>query len=244
MFKTVILGAIASVAVSGAASALPLLANGNLDDTTAGSYFSNGAGGSAKNVDIADLGQSGKPKWAVFDEIMGWTGTGNGIEVQSSGTVVNADTPSYYVELDSHGRNSNSGMYQDVFLAAGDYTLEFMYRARTNDANTDPTLNTNGIEVSVTGLGGALAPSDFLTGIAATSKSDWQKLSFDFTVGSEGTVRVMFEALGKPETYGGFIDSVDLFGQPVSAVPLPAGVWLMGSAMAGIGLARRRRKSN
>ena len=66
-------------------------------------------------------------RWDVYDTLPGGWYTDNqpGIEVQYSGVVYPAHSPSHYIELDSHPNpGSNSSALQDLLgLAAGDYTL-------------------------------------------------------------------------------------------------------------------------
>lgn len=233
MKKCALLCAVAMTVMSGTAHAL--VVNGGFDDRTGGMYYSNGAGGTMAGVDIADVDTT-SPNWFVFDEIMGWKKTKDsaGIEIQTDGVVAPAASDPFYVELDSHGTNSNSGMFQDLELGVGVYDLSFLYRARVDDKK-----GTNGIAVNLTGRGGAVVDSALPDVVKSKDTTQWVLQEYRFEVETAGTVRLKFSARGTEDTLGGFIDDVS-----ISAVPLPAGVLLMGSALAGLGVASRRRRKS
>ena len=192
-------------------SAVPLV-NGDFDDTI--------------GISLADGG------WAVFDSIAGWTkGEGtSGIEIQYN-TIVDAHSPNFYVELDSHnGNNTNSSMYQNVTLEAGSYELSFWYHARTNNSGDD-----NGIQAFI---GGTLI--DSVSKIASDQSDVWEEITWNFTIADRGDYALMFAAFGNDNTLGGFIDSVSLNAAPV---PEPATMLLLGTGLVGLaGLGRKKFK--
>jgi len=207
--------AVSALMAAPGSAATNLLVNGSFEDTAFGG------------------------NWSVFDAINGWTKTAGtaGIEIQKGGT---GGSSAYHgnqkVELDSHNfgpgpknQNSNSGMTQTVSgLSSGTYEFSFAYRGRTNDADT------NGIAYSIFGdnAGGILDAT--ITGI----KSDgWQIISYVFTLGASDDLTIGFNAFGREDTLGGFIDDVKL-----SAVPLPAALPLYGAGLAAMGLIGWRRK--
>lgn len=170
------------------------------------------------------------PQWDVFAAIPGWvTLDGAGIEIQA-GSVVTPHSGQRYVELDSHptalGDMTNSAMRQTVTLAAGDYVLSFWYRPRTN-ATGD-----NGIQASVGGLAGVVADG------IASDFPDWRQFSTRFTVTTGGSYDVVFQALGRENWLGGFLDDVSL--EAVHA-PEPA-TWgtfaIAGLIFAAVGIRR------
>ncbi len=93
--KPMLLVAAAAAAFSGTAQAATVV-NGSFEDTP---------------------GFSGSRTWQVYNSIDGWSTTsGAGIEIQSNATLggIDAQDGDKYVELDSHGSDSNSMMSQDI----------------------------------------------------------------------------------------------------------------------------------
>lgn len=197
-----------------------------------------------------DIGRS----WYVYDSFNQFmTVEGSGIEIQRSGTVVNAYDGNQYVELDSHKGNggdrnaatTNSAMAAFVGLQAlKDHTLSFAYRPRTNN-----TLD-NGIMVAI----GNLAV-DSQTGARIFTQSQqllsvdglrnqqnaWEIITASFVAGV-GDNAILFAAFGDDNTLGGFIDfvNVDVDLSNVAETPLPGGAILLGSAIAFAARVRRR----
>jgi hypothetical protein len=153
--------------------------------------------------------------------------------VQAS-TVVTADTPNYYIELDSHnGLDTNSSMYQTLSLDLGSYELSWMYHARTNQDDDD-----NGIEgyiLDSTGL-----QTNYLGSVSkkySEMSTTWEKIIWSFDIAVAGNYDLYFAAYGNDNTLGGFIDSAEL-----NPVPEPATFLLLGSGLAGLAFYRRKRK--
>jgi hypothetical protein len=170
------------------------------------------------------------------------------MEVQSEGTLGNIDAHhgDYYVELVT---NKVSGFHQDVLLDAGTYLLSFFYSPRVQQ-NSDSTTNANDMSYGIEGFDGlGVSLGDILAGSVvgapneAYERGEWTEVSAYFTVAQEQTVRLSFDAIGDGFTpgcgnCGALIDSVSL-----AAVPLPAGVLLMLSALGAFGFARRRTQA-
>jgi len=224
------IGTVASV------QALPLI-NGNFDmlDGTVGNM--DGTVGNIYGYALEDLTGT---QWDVFNSLPGWTkGDGTaGIEIQRN-TIIDAYSGDYYVELDSHSKDSdvtNSSMYQEVNLSPGDYELSFMYHARTNGDDDD-----NGIKVSLGFTDGSSLDLVSVSGTYNDFGPGWIEVVRTFTVGagpddSSSLYRLMFAAYGDENSVGGFIDSVEIVSAPV---PEPATIILLG-AMGLVGLAGSR----
>ncbi len=165
--------------------------------------------------------------WSVYDSIVGWTKTDNtsGIEVRNNraGTAFDGES---FVELDSIGENSNSGMYQMVATDPGSsYTLSYYYAPRADEPESS-----NGIELWF---------NDSLLGSITGFGSEWSLQSF--SVIGTGLDMVKFVAVGDDNQRGGSIDMVSMELAAVHA-PEPTSIVLLGSGLGVIGLAAWRRR--
>jgi hypothetical protein len=173
--------------------------------------------------------------WGVFSTITGWeTTTGPGIEVQQN-TVVTAESGNQYIELDSHGYpNSNTRMeQQNIWLAEGNYFLNFYYMPRTN------TTNDNGIQFGI-----SQNNTDLFTWEVDSIRSQWETwelVSEKFSITTAANYNLYFSASGissngSSSSLGGFIDTVSLVPNPEPATMLLLGFGLIGIA----GIARKK----
>lgn len=189
--------------------------------------------GKNHNQKFDNLAAGRGSSWEVWDAVPGWTtSSGSGIEIQSNRTLsgINANQGSHYVELDS---NRNSTMFQDVLLEAGQHVLNFFYSPRTSDSGN------NAIAFSVgTLLNGSIGGAG---GTYATQTGLWTAVSEVFNVTNAGTYRLSFSATGRSDSIGGLVDSVSITTPP--AVPLPAPLFLLGSAVIATFAIRRRLKA-
>lgn len=179
--------------------------------------------------------------WQVYQTFGSWTSTsGEGIEVQTSGTVVNAHSGNQYVELDSDSsrggivaNTSNSSMTRTLFLQEGVYLLEWFYLPRTN------TPNDNGIAVYLDGTS-ETRKTNQLMAVSSTrnAMSNWVYESMQFYVdGNDHFYDLTFAATGIANNLGGFIDDIK-----VTSIPEPTSVALMATGLLAAGLSSRRRK--
>lgn len=238
-FGTACAAGVFSVFVAGAASAATIVFNGDFEDTASSVPGTGLVNGQA----ISNLATGPGASWDVFTKIPGWTtASGAGIEVQTNRTLSSIDAQSgqHYIELDSHPRSaSNSSMEQEIVLAAASYKLSFWYSPRNGD------ISSNGIVFSITGaspmnnalLAGGITGPSVSNG---TSVGNWTQFTALFTVASgDSPIKLLFEATGKQNTLGGFIDNVT-----ISTMPLPAGMPMLLAALLGAGyVARRRQKA-
>ncbi|MEM7720608.1 MAG: VPLPA-CTERM sorting domain-containing protein [Pseudomonadota bacterium] len=204
--KTVLLAAAFATAIAGGASAATVV-NGSFEQTP---------------------GFSGKRNWQVYKSIEGWTtSNGAGMEIQSNATLrgIDAHQGNHYVELDSHGRNSNSTITQSIAFKAGTYDLSFYYAPRTTSDHT------NGIQFSVGDylLDQVAGPSGLFI------RQSWAQVTRRFEVKEAGIYNLSFSAIGKQDTYGGLIDNVS-----ISAVPLPASAFFLLGGLGLFGAFRRK----
>lgn len=196
-----------------------------------------------------DIGRS----WYVYDEFGQFvTVEGAGIEIQRSGTVVNAYEGNQYVELDSHkglsGRDTseptNTAMAAllEGLKVGFEYEVSFAYHPRTNGADD------NGIKVAIGNLFiDTLTSPDTRTftenhdlGTVNRKRNDglgWMVVTYSF-IATAADNAIYFAATGTENTLGGFIDDVS-----VSETPVPAAGLLLLSGIAGLAGLRGRKRA-
>src|SRR5258706_4792 len=164
--------------------------------------------------------------WNIYSSVTGWTGTPN-IELRDN-VAGQAYDGLNFVELDT---TANSGMFQDVATTAGShYTLSFAYSARPNTGNTnDINVLWNGSLVSALG------------GSNATSVNNWSVFNFDVIGGAGATSRLVFNAAGLSDSYGGSLGAVAVTSR--GPEPPTAGLLLAGArAPVFVGEPRQERR--
>ncbi len=169
--------------------------------------------------------------WDVYTSLPGWSVVGGlaGIEVEAE-TVVSTPFGNHYVELDSHGANSNTSIFQwfDV-LDAGHYETSFWYRPRTTNQND------NGMNV-------LFGDNIFINTIFTLNEvrhqgTVWQEYNVDLGFLDAGSYSLGFQAFGSENTLGAFLDNVSVHG-----VPEPGSLALLGLGMLGLVASRRKQK--
>lgn len=207
-----------------AVSQSAVVVNGSFE--IAPDVLSQGVAGHGAGTSFENMPTSGS-HWGIWTSgIAGWRTDANGIELQNGRPFdLTAADGDYYAELDT---SANSRIMQDIFFEVGTYDLSFGYSPRTKN------INSNDIEFGI---------GDILAGAVSGPEGEYTIGKFTtvtrrFEITEAGTHTLFFAGAGTSDSYGGFIDNVQL-----SAVPLPAGLLLLGTALAGFGIARRRRKS-
>lgn len=204
------------------ASAATLLMNGSFEEAPT---IRGQRGG-----DFTQLSQSGR-SWDIFDALPGWYSNIDEIEIQTNRTLgqIDAADGQYYVELDA---NRNSRISQDLFLTAGTYDLSFAYSPRMSNAGT------NGLGLSLTGRFGTALSESYAGPNGTYQRGEWSFITERFTIAQGGFYVLSFEGQGRSDSLGALLDDVSL-----AAVPLPAGVILMLSGLAGLVVLRHRRRA-
>lgn len=242
MIKTLVLASV--IALGAQAAGASVIMNGDfetVDDRT-------GITGGGSDGDRLDslAGKSGGASWDVYTDLPGgWVNKdkagnprGAGIEVQTNKTVggIEAHSGLHYIELDSEkfgNTGSNSHLAQDIFLKAGTYSLKFWYAPRPGLSSVSSNRIASGIFTDV--LSAWVTDPNNMSG---RTERGWTEIVRRFTVENDTNATLHFSALGKEDELGGFIDTVS-----IEAVPLPAGVVLMLSGLAGFGAMRRFKKA-
>ncbi|KRQ94716.1 hypothetical protein CQ12_04080 [Bradyrhizobium jicamae] len=161
--------------------------------------------------------------WAIYPNLIGWTGGPNGIELRNNvaGTAYDGVN---FIELDT---TANSIATQNIVTGIGQtYALSFAYSPRTGVAD-----GSNGIAVY---WGGTLLNT--YTG-TTNANSAWTVYTVNVT--GDGSDSLEFRAVGTSDSYGGSLDAVML-----TAVP-EASTWaMMILGFFGVGFVAYRRKQN
>jgi len=185
----------------------------------------------------------GENTWIVAGSgITGWdVVSGAGIEIRNS-AVGEAYAGENFIELDSDPSRggtdnpTNTTITQTIQgLEAGLYELTWAYSPRINVNGGIDGGFTNGI-VAVWNES-SLAEASLVNTGDGGSVHDWVVYSLIVEASGTGLDTLSFAAFGDEDKLGGSLDDVKL-----SAVPLPAAVWLFGSALLGfVGFQKRKK---
>lgn len=135
--------------------------------------------------------------------------------------------------------------FQDIFDNTFTSPLSFTF---FNSSDTDAIVTISSATINQLGtaaffVGGATVSWD-ANGVVATAAEGEQGLGFTSFVLAAGTDDTLVLDFGTPVANGSINPDIDVLisSELVPAVPLPAGILLMGTAMAGFGVMRRKAK--
>jgi hypothetical protein len=176
--------------------------------------------------------------WRQFTGgIAGWTPAEGErrVEVWGSGfNGVDAVDGAAFMELNATTRGT---VYQEIGTIAAGQALAFSF-AHRGRAGRDSMA----FVLDIRDAGGAVLQELFRDSYSA-DRGAWNRVAGrSATAAQGGTVRLSFvsEASARGPSYGNFVDDVRI---EASAVPLPAGVVLLGTGLAALAVARRRRSA-
>lgn len=127
--------------------------------------------------------------------------------------------------------DANSGSFEDFYTFQVDATITVDFSVAAEDVN-DPnnTFNIDNLTLEVYS-GDTTMPGTW-TLLGSDSGDEAQVVNLALVAGTDYFVRVIGDVGAKPGNYA---------GNYVAAVPVPAAVWLFGSALAGLAVVRRRK---
>lgn len=215
-----------SLAASGAGAAtLVPIVNGSFEAGTTGA-----AKGLSKHLTFGQLNTTGAG-WDVYTGVQGWTTSAGGrleVHADRDPTKIDAQDGDYFISLDG-GKNSNSGISQDVALSKGSYILSFWFSPESTNVAS------NAIAYSV----GTLVSGVAKWGVNGAKLGKWTQISVLFRVkGAGGLYNLGFAAQGTANGVGGLLDNVQ-----IAAVPVPAAGAGLLAGLGALGAMRRRKRA-
>lgn len=151
--------------------------------------------------------------WTVISGEIAWIGPSNPFGLTAS-------NGSYFLDLTGYDTGPFGGVQQTISTVSGQYQLEF-------DLGSS---NIYGIPSAITATAGST--SNIFTSTSSSSNV-WKHFTMPFTASGSTTISLT----GSTGQHYIGLDNVT-----VSAIPIPAAGWLLGSGLVGLGLLRFRRR--
>ncbi|MCW9035547.1 MAG: DUF642 domain-containing protein, partial [Rhodospirillales bacterium] len=155
------------------------------------------------NSSFEDHPPMNRGNWGLFEnggaDVPGWESDKGSLELQANGVGgLRAQDGNVLLELDSHGANSDSHIYQDLATQGNEtFNLNFWYSPRQNNAE-----ESNMVKVLWNG--------EVIDELRADSKG-WEFKTYTVESDPEAaTSRLEFQAVDDNNTLGGFIDNVSV----------------------------------
>ncbi len=190
--------------------------------------------------------------WDIFVQMFGWSfAPADGGESPPWPELhrgVNGWAPAegeQHIELDSDelgpdygnpaGEKGSMKIWQELALEAGQYELSFAFSPRPKTGTIDNVLG-----VDVFGGQVVLVDESLVADGSGSNQTQWVYHTYSFLLPQAALVTVQFADEGRDNTFGTFLDDVELVR---ADVPEPGALMLSGAAIIGLVGARRRRRS-
>ena len=161
------------------------------------------------------VGSTTMPGWTVINDLIAW------IESPNPWSLSASDGDRFLDFTDFADRPPFGGVQQDIVTVVGQtYTLSFDL-----GTSTQWTLS-SGITASAAGVSATFEDT-------ATGLDQWNRHSLAFTANSPSTTISLVGSTG--------LRYIGLDNVTVQPVPIPAAVWLFGSALVGLGAVKRKK---
>ncbi len=156
-----------------------------------------------------------------------WYMNSAGVEMRESGGVEGLDTANgsdTYIEMDAHTIGVNSSISTQINLGTNNdtYDLSFDFKPRySHEDSSDMIFSLDGkeVQINVDELGNItyVAPLGVDVTITKIEGTLWYKVEASFSNISSNTTTLTFAAVGEADTFGGYIDNIQLIGNDYSA---------------------------